>query len=783
MSQYDTYSSSPSAARSNDLMIDPVPRETKARVSELCATLNESTKLKKLGRCNKYTNFVNDTDQKIDRWKFSDWDYSKGILPVNARGLFTINDEEIIVRGYDKFFNVGELPITTRESLAKISGPYDVTLKENGCIIFIGATATELVVCSKNSTGTRDDLTKNHAKEGEIRLMKQLKEIGKSPHELASYLYKNNITAVAELCDDEFEEHVLPYPKDTAGLYLHGVNYNTVDFKTVDIDNVGSFASIWGFKMVKVLKFDEYNSLFQFLDDCAITGKYNNQEIEGFVIRCHNPDFFFKFKFEQPYLLYRQFREITRKIISEEMPIEEIPIKKNKYISRKYLVFARNYFDAKPELKKAFNDGHGIVELRQAFLKSLDEDNGVNLLNIDEELSKLDLDAEEKFIIVPVATIGCGKTTIFKTLTNLYKDWDHIQNDDISKSSKLRIVDRTLKSLKDHDFVLFDRNNSGAKERTQIFKDIEEKVQFYIKESTKVNIICVTFNMDNVWDITKKRVFDRGDNHQSIKSTEDPNLAIKIMKSFLGRYAPVNPKKYPDSEFDLIINLDLGENSSLSNTKKIIDAINKKYPQVKLPVPSETELLNAFKDALEYKPEYTKTFEKVVKRNPTFFAINADFEQIQTTVDKQLANHDQWQKLKELDRVQKKFHVTLAHVKSRKANKASWGALRDTLEADFTDKIIDWLKYYADIKLREVVIRKDYLICLRVEILKTYNADNVEETIKPLNEFLHITIGTFDPKIQPAESNTVLGSINPETDEIIPLPEIVLTHQQLFAHV
>ena len=78
---------------------------------------------------------------KVDSWRFFDWDYKRPDLPVYARGLFTTknnNINEIAVRGYDKFFNTDEVSATKWENiLKKTKGPYELTLKENGCIIFI----------------------------------------------------------------------------------------------------------------------------------------------------------------------------------------------------------------------------------------------------------------------------------------------------------------------------------------------------------------------------------------------------------------------------------------------------------------------------------------------------------------------------------------------------------------------------------------------------------------------------------------------------------------------
>lgn len=792
-------------------MIEIVPRESVESVATLCLNLNDATQLKKSGKCSKFTNIVNHTNQKIDRWKFNDWDYGKPkvALPINARGLFTVNDEEIIIRGYDKFFNVNELEITKRETLQKLSGPFDVTLKENGCIIFIGGLQTgELVVCSKNSTGAREDLTRNHAIAGELQIISQLKKYGKNVQELAAFLYQNNLTAVAELCDDEFEEHVLPYSKDVAGLYLHGLNYNSIVFKTVPIEEVNKFAKDWGFKCVESLKFDDCDTLFKFLDDCAVTGKYNNKEVEGFVIRCFNPDFFFKYKFEQPYLLYRQFREITKKLIADKMPIEEIPIKKNKYISRKYLVFARDYFNRNPQFIDTFNDGHGIIELREAFLTELNEKNGMSLLDLDESLQKLLVkdDIPAKYVILPVATIGCGKTTVFHILKSIFPNWAHIQNDDISNTSKLKIVDRTLQGLKDHDVVMFDRNNSGLNERDQFFLDFSKKRDYYLADDAPVKFICLNFihdiSDDDLWNLTKSRVFARGDNHQSIKSDMDPQTTIKVMKSFIGRFRPVNPKRSPDSQFDKIIDLQLGKDTSLTNAKLIIDTLNQEFPElIKNQIPSDYELKQSFEQALNYKPTFHKTF--AAAKTPAFVAISIDRNTILESLAQALGDNSQWKQLENTNRIQQEFHITLGHVANSKGpNKIKWKNLLKVFAVKCENKNKNWLDFYADIKINQVIIRRNQLICVKAELLGVFNADfEPVANVVPLNEYLHITIGTFDPSIKPAQSNAVLTNIyttagttqlsngiytnetNQETvvDEITNLSGIVLEKQRIFA--
>jgi len=195
-----------------------------------------------------------DPEIKISSWKMDEFKYSvhPSPFPTLARGLFTrkIVDTEdvvasdddstgvpaqdasvdgrkrhdrhiIVARGYDKFFNIGEVPWNSVSitilcpnifddapvpckwpSIEKYTkGPYHLTLKSNGCIIFIAALSpTKLVVTSKHSLGrSLNDGTASHAMMGEQWLHKHLNDVGKTPEDLASRLWRENLTAVAEV--------------------------------------------------------------------------------------------------------------------------------------------------------------------------------------------------------------------------------------------------------------------------------------------------------------------------------------------------------------------------------------------------------------------------------------------------------------------------------------------------------------------------------------------------------------------------------------------------------
>lgn len=79
--------------------------------------------------------------------------------------------------------------------------PYTLSLKSNGCIIFIAAlTPEKLLVTSKHSLGpAASDKKVSHADAGERWLRKYFVQKGRTEADLAGVLWKNNWTAIAEV--------------------------------------------------------------------------------------------------------------------------------------------------------------------------------------------------------------------------------------------------------------------------------------------------------------------------------------------------------------------------------------------------------------------------------------------------------------------------------------------------------------------------------------------------------------------------------------------------------
>ncbi|WFD32720.1 RNA ligase (ATP) [Malassezia sp. CBS 17886] len=295
------------------------------------------------------------TEHALHSWKVQESAYRQfsqdaDELPTLARGLFTETvsaggasgaHERIAARGYDKFFNVGELAWTKPEAIAAHStGPYVVSHKENGCIIFVAAlTPHRLLVTSKHAVGARggDGERMSHSDMGYQWLQRHLSRAGAVEAQLAAELWQRNETAVMELCDDAFEEHVLPYPASRSGLYVHGLNANEAHFATRPMHDVAEFAARWGFFPVHFVQFSSLAEVDKFAAQVAETGSLHGEPIEGFVVRTQVPKrplaaapgvvpppyragqtWFYKIKFDEPYLMYRDWRELTRTMLRDK---------------------------------------------------------------------------------------------------------------------------------------------------------------------------------------------------------------------------------------------------------------------------------------------------------------------------------------------------------------------------------------------------------------------------------------------------------------------------------
>ena len=782
----------------------PYQPQDRHEVSEMLRGL-EGNKGKGKGRggfsCKKSTFAVDGSDVKVDSWRMQEWDYKKPNLPTYARGLFTTfngkGHPEIAVRGYDKFFNHGEVRETEwRNVETDTRGPYELSVKENGCIIFVsGLEDGALLVCSKHSTGLRTDIDVSHAKAGEEWVEKHLARIGKKKQDLAMRLRQMNATAVAELCDDNFEEHVLAYAPETAGLYLHGVNLNLPEFATYPHRLVDQFADEWGFKKTTYIIKDDITDVNRFLDGIAETGNYEGRDTEGFVIRCQSKantgewhDWFFKYKFEEPYLMYRQWRECTKAVISGR----QAKFKKHKKITEDYLLFARKQLHANPDLAKAYQQNHGIIKMRDDFLASRGL-KGSDIIRQEAQDCEVTNDAVTRDVmLVPVATIGCGKTTVALALCKLF-NWGHVQNDNITvkKGKPQAFATACTNCLSQDPAMVADRNNHQRRERKQLIDDVTKIVP-------NAHLVCLHYvhdrrNYDRIRQATRDRVLSRGDNHQTIQAnTKGSDEIIGIMDGFLHRFEPVDQERQPDDGFDVVIDLDVCA-SSRENLETVISRMYLEYPKLfgDQDMPTSDDMDAAIEAALN---DYTVDIKHEIKsrddrrgqqghhqgnglnaqpngsakpkeKKLEYFAVQVPTTRVSGVLE--AVFHDasppdvakMYNILKVQRRIQPEFHVTLIHRANANDNAEYWAKLSD-LYSKASTPTEERAYSMSDPKLGLCKVQLERLVWndrVMAFVVRLIPAEGSPEQWRTVNETAHITVGTASSQIKPVESNNLLS--------------------------
>ena len=795
-------------------MAQQSPHKNEALVKSLEQAKGGNSKRGKKGfSCKKSTFLVAGSDSiSVDSWRFQDWDYKRDDLPTYARGLFTTKTRkghpEIVIRGYDKFFNVGEVKNTEWHNVQSGTvGPYELSVKENGCIIFMsGLEDGTLLVCSKHSTGVRADVDASHAVVGEKWVKTHLESVGKTATDLARELRRLNVTAVAELCDDTFEEHVLEYPPAMAGLYLHGINFNLSEFATWSGPEVHQFADIWGFKKAEYVLIQGLDEVRTFLDKCAETGSWEGRDTEGFVVRCKRRemnggpyrDWFFKYKFEEPYLMYRQWREATKSVIAGK----PARYKKHKKITEEYLLYARRQLQKNPKLAKQYNQNHGIIAMRDGFLKEIGA-KGADIIAQERAGADVDGDGEiiRNIVLVPIATLGCGKTTISGALVKLF-GFGHVQNDNIEGKANrpARFAMGVTTAMGTHKAVIADRNNHQRRERKQIMDDVSKVVPdcrfvalHYVHEPKDRYL-------DDIRRITRKRILDRGDNHQTIHAaSKGEGEILGIMEGFLARFQGCDTSIDPDKNFDEVINLDV-TSSSLENLETVISHLYNVYPKL---LPAELPTQKDMDDAIDFAMKDTVAVKhdlgfnastrktKGAQKTPNgqdvkvagssqeltpeqavksleYFSISVSTTVINSTLSGLFANAPSeevkmYKQLKQSRRLQPDFHVTLIHSASGSEKPQIWESyvnlyLQAHSSTGNKDKQLNPSLGPARFRL-ERLLWDERIMTFVVRILPTerQTTGNLDGTWPCANAIPHITVGTASADVKPKESNDLLG--------------------------
>ncbi|GAA5899650.1 hypothetical protein JCM8208_000617 [Rhodotorula glutinis] len=820
--QHSSAGSSSPAARLDQLSLQDKGKGK--AVAPAPAKAKDSRKsLKNLLRSTEHKIEVAGADGKVESrvltsWKMADYAYKREPcpFPTRARGLFTEHvrggDEDeyrIVARGYDKFFNIGEVSWTHWNTIAQNStGPYELTTKSNGCIILIAALdAKHLVVTSKHSIGNNVNANTeggvSHSQRGEYWLDKHVERVGRTKEDLAKELFERNLTAVAELCDDEFEEHVLPYPEEQTGLHLHGLNVNEPVLNTLPSAEVASFARAWGMIPTSYSVFPSVPAVQTYCERVEADGGVEGPDgkvspVEGFVVRGHRKGgapgeaFFWKVKYDEPYLMYREWRELTRRLLAAYPNLETVnPAKIRNDDSRLYLWWVAREIGRDVKAFDSWQHGKGIIKTREAFLSwsKTPEANvarrelGVKVAVSEEERRNRKFD---KTLIVPVAIQGCGKTALGLELSHLF-GWGHVQSDDFLQKKPAPHFLRAVKdNLSKHDVVYADKNNHIVKHR-------EDLVQLAasLDPQHKVRLVALVWPTnstslprDKFHSLCASRIVERGQNHQTLRAGDEHE---DVIWKFLGQHEPFDDTaNVADSKFDEVVEMK-AEWAQGEALERAVEALGK--IDGVLPVDKQAPLPKVKVDeAVAFAKSWTTTIRKeatpAAAQKPRAKASAARYYGIAADVDlahiveahlPAAAKSDRdglWPALVKALRVERKPHVTLVHRNE----------LEHADEVVRADKMALWTRYEAlveaAVKNPDAVARLDVELTLGPRLVWDSRAMAIEvsglvstappsssssdgaparpEVELPDHKSAHITVGTRSSDIRPVEGKFLM---------------------------
>jgi tRNA ligase len=513
--------------------------------------------------------------------------------------------------------------------------------------------------------------------------------------------------------------------------------------------------------------------------------------------------------------MYRQWRECTKAVISGKKP----RYKKHAKITEEYLLYARKRLQADPKLGKLYNQNHGIIALRDDFLN----DRGTTGAEvIRKEIEAGDhRDVSMNVILIPIATLGCGKTTLGVALNRLF-GWQQFQNDNIVGQGNRgpRFVQEVASRLARAPVVFADRNNHQKRERSQFIEDVTK----IVPDATLVALHYVHSpnKIETIRQSLRDRVFARGDNHQTIRARfNDPPKIRGIMDGFIGRFQPLDTESYPDCDFDFVIDLDpLAE--SRDNLDTVISKLLEQYPKIfRHPddMPTGADLDEAIHWARnDYKPESTNysldynnfnnngqvaggaalarkqkhpdptlsgqpsskrsSSGKVKKPAKTeYFAVTVPADRIMAILTTLFANMPParaflFRQMQQMNRIQKEFHVTLMHRVHAGSHAAKWAEYEAAHKAA-TEKVADSAAGEASEGNNSTTIAADPGVMGKcgVQLERVVWDRRIMAFVvrlvpvegegnrewESVNRVAHITVGTAGPEVKPKESNDLLA--------------------------
>lgn len=199
---------------------------------------------------------------------------------TKARGLFIdTNDNTIIARSYDKFFNINERPETKFDMLQyKLKFPVTAYVKENGYLLIVSYDKynDDLFIASKSTTKS------DFAMWGRQILHEKLD--GKHWNWLKNYLNERSLSLCFECVLIEKDPHVMRYSE--SNIYLLEGIFNTREQKVLNYEELCNLSRNLGLPVkTKAAEFANWQEFYDFYFEAMDEDyEFDGRKIEGFVL-------------------------------------------------------------------------------------------------------------------------------------------------------------------------------------------------------------------------------------------------------------------------------------------------------------------------------------------------------------------------------------------------------------------------------------------------------------------------------------------------------------------
>lgn len=247
----------------------------------------------------------------ISSFNFTPEAFRKGIWndqTIKARGLFiNTKTDNIVIRSYNKFFNINENELTKLNNLQKIfSYPINVYKKYNGYLGLIGydKEKDELIISSKSALNNEysewfKEIFNNKLSNEKIKEVKE-------------FIKTNNCTLVFEVIAPKHDTHIIKY--NHSDIILLNIVKNNINFTQFDYKDIIDFANKFGLNYKeKVIVLNNWVEFKKWYDEVTSKDyKYDGEYIEGFVIEDSNL-FMTKIK-TQYYKFWKSMRNVAKEV-------------------------------------------------------------------------------------------------------------------------------------------------------------------------------------------------------------------------------------------------------------------------------------------------------------------------------------------------------------------------------------------------------------------------------------------------------------------------------------